>query len=82
MVKETLQRQRKSKYISLEGSNVAVANTVLTTPRFFHLEIFINIVSHDMAEIESFHQEKLGMTKYDKITALFMDAMNRQLSRK
>ena len=35
-----------------------------------------------MAEIESFHQEKLGMTKYDKITALFMDAMNRQLSRK
>ena len=52
------------------------------TPRFFQLEIFINIVSYNMAKIESFHQEKLGMTKYDKITALFMDAMNRQLSRK
>ena len=35
-----------------------------------------------MAKIESFHRGKLGMTKYDKITALFMDAMNRGLSRK
>ena len=52
------------------------------TPRFFQLEIFINIVSYNMAKIESFHQEKLGMTKYDKITALFMNAMNRQQSRK
>ena len=31
-----------------------------------------------MTKIESFHQEKKGMTKYDKITALFVDAMNRQ----
>ena len=64
-------RQQKRKYTTLEGSNVAVGKTV-----------FINIVSYNMAKIESFHRRKLGMTKYDKITALFMDVMNRQLSRK
>ena len=42
------------------------------------LEIFINIVSYNMTKIESFDRGKLGMSKYDKITALFMDAMNRQ----
>ena len=31
-----------------------------------------------MTKIESFDRGKLGMSKYDKITALFMDAMNRQ----
>ena len=76
--RETLQRQRKSKHTTLEGSNVAVANTVLTTPCFFHLEISINIVSYNMPKIESFHRGELGMTKYDKITCSLVHGCHEQ----
>ena len=55
--------QRKSKHTTLEGSNVAVGKTALTTPYFFPLgNIYQYRFYGNMGKIESFHRGKLGTT--------------------
>ena len=64
--KETFQRQRKSKYTTLEGSNVAVGKTVKTTPRFHvwkYLSISFLIIWQRLNNFTEENWEWANMTK-------------------